>query len=179
MIESANIFTALQALSQRFVEQGKGLPAQEDIVPTRLMVCFSLLGFNLAVALEEICELLVLPHTTQLPRVKPWVKGVANLHGRLLPVICFAGFLGGRAKTPPQQQRVIVLDFDDVYVGLSVDSVHGMRHFKVNTYNDNVEGMPEVLAPYTEGCFEHEGQRWLLFQPARLVEDASFLDVAA
>ncbi len=172
-------FNALQALSQRFISQAKGLPAQQKIVPTCQMVCFSLLGVKLAVLLEDIAELLELPNTTQLPRVKPWVKGVANLHGRLLPVVSLVEFLGGQTKTSPHHQRVIVIDIDDVYVGLSVDRVYGMKRFKVDSHSRNVEGIPEVLSAYIDGCFEHESERWLLFQPARLVADSGFLDVAA
>ncbi len=178
MSEPDDAFATLMTLSRRFDEQAKGLSAQGEVVHTRSVVCFSLLGVNLVVALEEISELLKLPSITQLPRVKPWVKGVANVRGRLLPVVNFAEFLGGSSKTSPKQQRVLVLDMIDVFVGLIVDQVYSMRHFRLDSYRQEISEAPEVLMPYLEGGFEYEGETWLLFRPSVLVQDYNFMDVA-
>lgn len=179
MAKQKKSFNILAGLFRRYSDNAKGLPAQTDIVPTRTVVCFSLLGANLAVGLEEISELLELPSCTHLPRVKSWVRGVANVRGRLLPVINFAEFLGGGLKMPPKSQRVLVIDALGIFVGLIVDQVQGMRHFKVDTYRRELGEVPEVLAPYIEGSFIHEGEEWMLFRPSQLLQDHCFMEVAA
>ena len=179
MSNPSEAFQTLLALSRRYGENIRGLPAQVDVAPTRAVVCFSLLGVNLAVALDEVAELLELPHTTRLPRVKSWIKGVANVRGRLLPVVNFAEFLGGGVTTPPKQQRVVVLEMHDVFVGLVVDRVYAMRHFRLDNYSQAVQGAPEVLSPYLGGSFHHEDEDWLLFRPSLLIQDPQFMAVAA
>jgi twitching motility protein PilI len=179
MAEENQVFNRLQALSRQYQASAKGLPAQAEVVPTKAVVCFSLLGVQVAVAVEEIVELLEIPATTRLPRVKNWVKGVANVRGRLLPVMDFARFLGGATTTPPKQQRVIVLDIHDIFVGLGVDTVYAMRHFRLDTYSESVDEAPATLQPYVEGSFSYNDESWFLFRPARLIQDPAFMAVAA
>ena len=172
-------FNTLLAVSRRYASSAQGLPAQVDVAPTKAVVCFSLLGTNIAVALDEVAELLEMPQTTRLPRVKGWIKGVSNVRGRLLPVIDFASFLGGVISTPPKQQRVIVIEIQDVFVGLAVDTVYAMRHFRLDSYSQSAQSSPAALHPYLEGSFKYEGEDWYLFRPARLIQDPQFMAVAA
>lgn len=172
-------FNTLLALSESYSEEVRGLPAQVDVTPTQAVVCFSLVGVNLAVALDEVAELLELPVTTRLPRVKSWITGVANVRGRLLPLVNFAAFLGGVISTPPKQQRVVVIDLHEIFVGLTVDRVHAMRHFRLDTYSTDVTSAPDVLAPYIEGSFSYEDEDWFLFRPVLLLNDPRFISVAA
>lgn len=172
-------FKVLLSLSQRYADNARGLPAQEDIVATRKLICFSLLGHNLALPLEELIEIIEVPQLTLLPRVKHWVMGMANLRGRLLPVINLAEFLGGKLNGSAKAQRIIVIEMLGVFIGLAVDRVHGMRHFKVDTFNRRAALVPEVLVPYAEGSFVQQDSPWVLLRPAQLLNDQRFMDVAA
>jgi len=178
MTQYHSAFHALSSLSQQFAETARGLPAQEDIVPTRKVACFSLLGVHLAMALEELTEIIELPQCTRLPRVNTWVLGVANLRGRLLPVINFAEFLGGSLTSSPKTQRVLVIDMMGVFVGLVVDQVYDMRHFGVDTFQQHLEDIPEVLSPYAAGGFVQADKTWVLLRPGQLLSDQCFMEVA-
>lgn len=172
-------FNTLLSLSQRFNSAKRGLPAQQDIVPSRKVVCFSMLGVNLVVALEELTEIIELPQYTRLPRVKRWVLGMANLRGRLLPVVNLPAFLGDKLSGSVKQQRVMVIDMMNMFVGLTVDRVYGMRHFKVDTYTRNPGDIPDRLAPYAEGGFVQTDGVWILLRPSQLLADQRFNEVAA
>ncbi|MEZ5530704.1 MAG: chemotaxis protein CheW [Porticoccaceae bacterium] len=172
-------FKVLLSLSQRYSDNARELPAQEDIVATRKVICFALLGHNLALPLEELIEIIEVPQLTLLPRVKHWVMGMANLRGRLLPVINLAEFLGGKLSGSIKAQRVIVIEMQGVFVGLAVDRVHGMRHFKVDTFDRRAALVPDVLVPYAEGSFVQLDSPWVLLRPAQLLNDKRFMDVAA
>ena len=179
MAEASKAFKTLADLAGRYADSARWLPEQEDVAPTRKVVCFSLMGVNLAMALEELTEILELPQCTRLPRVKNWVWGVANLRGRLLPVINFAEFLGGRLSSPKKVHRVLVIDLQTVFVGLVVDRVYGMRNLQIDTFERQPEGVPEVLAPYAEGGFCQDGDTWILLRPGKLQSDQRFMEVAA
>ena len=172
-------FARLAALSEEFRHQARELPAQQDITPTRTVVCFRILGVGVAVLLEEMNELLEVPHCTRLPRVKPWVKGVANVRGKLTPIIDFAGFLGGRLTSAPKRQRVILVERDDISAGLIVDEVLGMKHFRVDAYSEERAGIPPPMSPFVPGLFFTDGEAWMLFRPDALFSNNDFLEVAA
>ncbi|WP_438957699.1 chemotaxis protein CheW [Porticoccus sp.] len=172
-------FNTLLSLSQRFNGAKRGLPAQQDIVPSCKVVCFSVLGINLVVALEELTEIVEMPQYTRLPRVKRWVLGIANLRGRLLPIVNLAAFLGDKLYGSAKQQRVMVIDMMGMFVGLTVDRVYGMRHFKVDTFTRNLNDIPDRLAPYADGGFVQPDGTWILLRPSQLLADRRFTEVAA
>lgn len=177
---TANIaYRQLAELSRRYVHQSSNLPAQVSTTPTRTVVCFHVLGCPVAILLEEINELFEVPHCTRLPRVKPWVRGVANVRGKLTPVIDFASFLGGRLQAPPKRQRVLLVERDGIAAGLIVDDVVGMRHLRVDSYTDRRDVVPPSLARFVPGAFFGDGEFWALFRPEALFGFEEFLEVAA
>lgn len=172
-------FAKLVALSEEFRQRSRELPAQLDITPTRTVVCFRIMGVGVAVLLEEMNELLEVPHCTRLPRVKSWVKGVANVRGKLTPIIDFAVFLGGRLSSAPKRQRVLLVEREDISAGLIVDEVVGMKHFRIDAYSEERTDVPPPMSPFVPGTFLNDGERWMLFRPDALFSNNDFLQVAA
>ena len=109
------------------------LVADQPLQDTRLQQ-WSGIGFRIAgqwfvAPMGEVAEVLHEPRCTLMPGVKAWVKGVANLRGRLLPVMDLGGFLGLELSKARKQRRVLVVEYNDLFVGLLVDEVVGMQHF--------------------------------------------------
>lgn len=179
MASDNKAYSSLASLAQDFRQRSRELPAQIDTTPTRTLVCFRILGVGVAVLLEEMNELLEVPHCTRLPRVRSWVKGVANVRGKLTPIIDFAGYLGSHLTAPPKRQRVLLVEREEMSAGLIVDEVLGMRHFRVDAYSDNRERVPPPLSPFVPGTFESGDECWLLFRPDALFSSKDFLEVAA
>ncbi len=80
----------------------------------------------------EVVELLHVPNWTVLPGVKGWVKGVANVRGRLLPIIDTEEFLGGQLVGPTKLRRVLAVECGELFTGLMVSDVIGMMHFPIS-----------------------------------------------
>ena len=70
----------------------------------------------------EVAELLEMPTFTHLPSVQPWVLGVANVRGRLLPIFDLAQYFQGNLTGQRKRHRVLVLEYDEYYSGLCVDT---------------------------------------------------------
>ena len=68
-------------------------------------------------------------------REQPWVRGIANIRGNLLPVIDLSGCLTGGVTRITGKTRVLVIDYNGFYSGLIVDEVLGMKHFMDNEYS--------------------------------------------
>ncbi len=178
MPDTSSLFSDYVALDAQYGNSSRGLPAQVDPRPIRTVICFKVMDVSVAIPLEEIVELIEVPHCTRLPKVKAWVQGVANVRGKLVPVIDLANFLGGRILTPPSQQRVVLLNINGFCVGLKVDAVVGMRHFTIDTYDVDATSDLESIRPYVVGAFKDGKQAWLVLRPGAVARDEQFMNVA-
>lgn len=141
-------------------------------------VGFSAMGVRLVAPLGQVTEILMIPPLTRLPRVQPWARGVATVRGRLLPMIGLVGFLGGKPTGAWRSQRALVVEMDDMYCGLIVDEVHGLKHFATDAYREQSEQLPAALRAFAEGSYVASDGVWSVFRPDRLLRDERFLDAA-
>ena len=172
-------FQQLLAYANRSVAVAPGLPEQKEIIPEWSGIAFELWGIKMAAPMGQVTEILTIPPHTRLPSVQEWVKGLANVRGRLLPLLDMEAFLGGALDRERKSHRVLVLELGDLYSGLIVNSVRGMQTFPIDVYSDDVpEGVPESLQPYLSWSYLLEGQQWAVFNPEKLVQDERFYNVA-
>lgn len=170
-------FDLLLGIDQRCRALAAGLPAQLETQQTWSGIGFRLGGRLFVAPMGEVGEVLHEPRHTQLPGVKSWVRGVANVRGRLLPLIDLGGFLGEESGAPRKQRRVLVVEHQEVFSGLIVDEVFGMQHFPVDTFTEQLPPLEAAVRPFIHGVFNRE-RPWLVFSPQRLARHEDFLDVA-
>ncbi len=179
MSDDQKAYRALAVLARKSLQSAQQLPAQLDATPQWSGVGFSMFGMYFVVSMGELNEMLEVPNYTKLPGVQSWVKGVANVRGRLLPVFDLAAYFGNTLTGAKKQQRLLVIDREQIYAGLWVDQVFGMQYFPVDTRTDRLpESLPDAINHFVDGCFEYEGRSWVVFHPLLLMDQASFLDVA-
>ncbi|MFJ2365320.1 chemotaxis protein CheW [Pseudomonas sp. NPDC087697] len=178
MAESLTAFELLLQIDQRCRLLAADLPSQQ----TRNHG-WSGIGFRLGerwyvAPMGEVSEVLHEPRFTQLPGVKSWVKGVANLRGRLLPIMDLCGFFGTELSALRKQRRVLVVEYKEVFVGLMVDEVFGMQHFDQASFEPaSLDAQNGPAGAFIKGQFERE-QRWQVFSPFALAQSQRFMDVA-
>lgn len=178
MSKKTSPFSILLEIDQRCRRFAAGLPLQQDTIQMWSGIGFRL-GEHLFVAsMGEISEVLHEQRYTLLPGVKNWVKGVANVRGRLLPIMDLCGFFGGELSSVRKLRRILVVDYQNVFVGLTVDEVFGMQHFPVDTFSEDVPPLETNIQPFVQGVFQRERKSWLVFSPGALAQDSGFLDVA-
>ena len=76
-----------------------------------------------SVDIMKVREIRGWTETTSLPHAPPYVRGVINLRGTVLPVIDLATRLGLPADEPSERNVVIVVDVSENPVGMRVDAV--------------------------------------------------------
>lgn len=178
MSEPQAAFQALLTLAQASRQAARGLPAQADIRPQWSGIGFSLMGNYFVAPMGEVSEMLEVPNYTHLPGVQPWVKGVSNVRGRLLPIFDLAMFFGDRLTTGRKQRRVLILETETLYTGLMVDQVFGMQHFNMDEYSEQAGAVANNVLPFVTGSYPQGQERWSLFRPALLAEDPRFTNAA-
>ena len=104
-----------------------------------------------------------MPPTTPVPGAQPWLLGIGNLRGNLLPVIDLKYFLEGERTVLQEGQRVLVVRQAGGDVALTIDELFGQRSF---TEEQGIE--PGALADgryahFVERAFHGDEHDWGVF----------------
>ncbi|MBF0659670.1 chemotaxis protein CheW [Psychrobacter sp. NG25] len=142
-------------------------------------VVFEIGGQRLVAPMGQVSEVLAMPEYTSLPLVKPWMLGIANIRGRLLPITDLSRFLQVSSRlTQMSQRKVIVIDHDNLFSGLVVDQVIGIEQFTHDQYRAEAIESNSPFAPYNHGKFFKNEQDWYVFMPSLLAQDLQYTDAA-
>ena len=121
--------------------------AQAVVAESQSEDLLQLVSFNLgkeefAVDILKIQEINRMVEITKVPKSPEFVEGVINLRGKVIPIID----LRKRFKLPgsesTKQTRIVVVDIDNMVVGLVVDAVSEVLRLPANT----VEPPPPIVA---------------------------------
>jgi len=113
-----------------------------------------------------------------VPGTKPWVKGVANVRGTLLPVMDLNGYLGKKVATIVQKTRILVVKYEDMTVGIVVDEVLGLKHFSDDDKVTAVKKFDDSMRSYIQGAFRQNEVETLVFNMHALAIHPEFFQVA-
>lgn len=135
---------------------------------------FRLDGLWFVAPREDVREVSVMPRLTRIPGAKPWLLGVANVRGSLLPVTDLAQLFGMPQPVATRNQRVLVLNTETVPAGFLVDEVSGYRQFgTADQRHELVEGTGP-LQPFLLGAFQRDGRDWLALSLRKLARSETF-----
>ncbi len=179
MNEKARAFEKLFDIAQRSRQNAVELPQQEEAKEFWSGIGFSLAGQKYVVPMAEVAEISNVPKFTQVPGVQSWVKGVANVRGRLMPVLDLIGFLNAASSLKLKRRRLLVLERDELYSGLVIDEVFGMQHFTTDSFINELPGSYQLTREYLKGGFRRDGEVWAIFSLHALAQDPRFMDVAS
>lgn len=156
------------------------LPARQEPVEPWRGLGFSVGGDRLVSELGQVLEVLAPPRLTSIPGVRPWILGVANVRGRLLPVIDLCGYLGVETSAPKSQWRVLVVEDGELYCGLLVEQSFGMMQFEPQEAEEPEEmSLDPAIARFVRGGFRQSARPWRILDVRALVRERAFFDVAA
>jgi twitching motility protein PilI len=127
------------------------------------------------VARGDIREVLMLPSTlTRVPGAKPWIRGLSNVRGHLLPIADLRAFLGGGDVPVDRSARVLVANSSEFPVGLIVDEVYGFRRFLLR---ENVAEFPQTAIRadrFLQGAFRRGLEVWPVLSIDKLLQSREF-----
>jgi twitching motility protein PilI len=171
-------FALLQDIASRCRSHAAELPSRIEAVENWRGVGFILGGRRYVAPMSDVSEILTAPKLTQVPGVKHWVQGVANVRGRLVPVMDLAAFLGGRSVSG-RNKRTLIIEKGDLLNGLTVDAVLGMQYFPVESKQDSSAlDVPEQAKAFISEAFLRDGELWPVFSFEQLANDQNYMDIA-
>ncbi len=143
-------------------------------------VALRMAGDLYLVAREETREVLGVPAgMTRVPGAKPWIKGLANVRGQLLPIIDLRQFLGSGATPIGRTTRVVAVNHREIPAGLLVDEVLGFRRFAEGEFSAEAPPTMARCERYLAGAFRRAGEQWPVLSLRVLLESTAFTEAAA
>src|SRR5690606_2383039 len=179
MSEVSRAFIKLAEIAELSHQHAKGLPEQQEARAIWSGVGFTLNGRRYVASMDEVSEILSVPRYTQVPGVKSWVKGIANVRGRLMPVMDLLGFLNRPSALQLKRRRVLALEGGELYSGLAEGAGLGMQHSPQDTFTGEIPDEYAETRAYLKGGFASDKGFFALFSLYELARDPRFLNVAS
>ncbi len=170
-------FQILESLEARCRKNSSGLPVVKDVVNDWIGIGFKINGIPLLAKMDEVSEILPPPQTIRVPGVKPWVKGLANIRGALMPVLDMKSYLFGGATKLNKDSRILVINQSGLLAALLVEEVFGLRRFKHDERQDKLDPETGPIKEYLSGLFVDQVRRWNIFSVEKLVKTERFFRV--
>jgi purine-binding chemotaxis protein CheW len=139
------------------------------------LVTFRLAGEELALPIKSVQEIIKLPEITRVPNTPPYLDGIGNLRGGILPIVNLRKRLGLETKESDDATRIVVINSGGVTTGFVVDSVSEVMHVEKNALESPPETSSGVEGQYLKGIAKlDDGKRLVMI----LAEDQIFPELA-
>jgi len=129
------------------------------------VVVFSLGGERYALPIARVQEVIRHAHPRPVGSELPFVAGVIELRGRIVPVCDVAARVGARAARS-DQQRIVIVDLPGGQAGVLVDAVDSV----LTVPEDRLAPVPaEVRSPWLEAIARLGDELVMVLDPERLL----------
>jgi len=143
-------------------------------------VALRMAGELFLAAREETREVLSVPSAlTRVPGAKPWIRGLANVRGQLMPIIDLRHFIGSGTAPATRNTRIIVVNHREIPAGLLVDEVLGFRRFAEAEFSGDVPPTVARCERYLAGAFRRAQEQWPVLSLRSILESPAFAEAAA
>lgn len=133
------------------------------------LVTFSIGDEEFGVDILKVQEIIRTMEITKVPKAPPFVEGVINLRGNVIPIIDLRKRFGLDTREHDKHTRIIVIEIHNMIVGFVVDAVSEVLRIPANT----VEPPPPVVSglesEYISGVGKLEDRLLILLDLDRLL----------
>lgn len=180
MYDASDPFAVLAEYERLSLEHVAGLPEQMSAPGLWRGVGYRIGRQRLASGFDEVVEILPMPNLTPVPGAQPWMLGVANMRGNLLPVVDLKWFLEGERTVVHEGQRMLVVRQPGGDVAVLIDELYGQRSFNEPQLVDAAElGAGDRYSHFIERAYRLNDQPWGVFSLERLARTPEFRQAAA
>ncbi|HEB88375.1 MAG TPA: chemotaxis protein CheW [Deltaproteobacteria bacterium] len=145
--------------------------APAESVPQYLTFVVS--GEVYGVPIEYVAEIIGAQQLTPVPDSRPFMRGVINLRGTVIPVMDVRARLSMEPRNVDERTCIVVVQLDEIVVGLLVDTIADV----IDVPPTAIEAAPRrktasARDAIVTGLFQLEGEVKILIDLGRLLHDA-------
>jgi len=160
------------AVNQTVLEEAGDLQQKIDFK----MVTFRLGGKDYGIDIMKVKEILKGNKFTFVPNTLPYVAGVYNLRGDIIPIIDLRKmfYLPGDVKKHKAQEEVIILRLaDDLILGIIVDSISKVQGIVSDTIQPPHPLFGDINIKYIAGVVEYEKHLFIILDVERIFSETA------
>jgi twitching motility protein PilI len=176
---ASGAFALLAEYERRSLAHSVGLPDQLDAPGLWRGVGYRVGRRMLASSFEEVIEILPMPPVTSVPGAQPWMLGVANIRGSLLPIVDLKQFLEGERTVLQESQRVLIVRQPGGDVAVTIDELFGQRSFLEEDEVSAERISDGRYAHFIDRAYQNADATWGVFSLDRLGRTPEFRQAAA
>ena len=154
-------------------ENGLNSVREQAVAADCRIVSFFLAGKGYAFDIMRVKEIVKAGHFTYVPNTAPFVLGVYNLRGDIIPILDLRLFfnLSVEPRTSDALENMIVLTIDEQNYGVVVDSISKV----VSIYSGAIQPPHPIFGDinirYIQGVVENEGRLYILLDAERIFRE--------
>jgi purine-binding chemotaxis protein CheW len=111
------------------------------------LVVFELAGESYGINITAVESIIKMQAITQLPQSTPYLRGVINLRGAVLPVIDLRIRFGLEANEASRSARIIIVSIGTLKLGMVVDEVSEVLRIQ----DENIDALPPTVVSANSG----------------------------
>lgn len=134
------------------------------------MVTFSLSGKDYAIDIMSVKEIAKAGRFTYVPNTAPFVLGVYNLRGEIIPIIDLRLFFNIEVeeRSDNHVENVIIVSVDDTVFGIVVDGIDKVVGIQKSTIQPPHPLFGDINIKYISGVVESENRLYVLLDIGRI-----------
>ncbi len=140
-----------------------------------------LVSFNVAeeeygLQILKVQEIIRMQGLTRVPNSPPFVEGVINLRGKVIPVVALRKRFGLAAQAHGRQTRIVVAEVSGAIIGFVVDSVSEVLRIP-STAIEPAPRLGNVNQEFIAGVVKLEGRLLILLDIERVMTEEETVDL--
>ncbi len=146
--------------------------------PVLQFVGFRLAEEDYAIAITKIQEIILMKPITRLPQSPPFIEGLINLRGSVIPIVNLRKRFGLVARELDEETRTIVVNVHDKTVGCVVDAVTQVMRISRDQIQPPPLGVAGGAYRYLAGLARLDDRLVILLDIEKLFQDEELVVAA-
>ena len=165
MIEPGRQREILQARAKALATE---ISAKQNREPILEVIEFGLADERYAFEARFVREVSPLETLTPVPCTPRFARGLVNVRGQILTVLDLKEFFGLPEKGITDLHRIVLIQNDEVQVGILADFIVGSREIPLDSIQHSLPTLTDIRADYLKGV---TGERLVILDAARILAD--------
>jgi purine-binding chemotaxis protein CheW len=133
------------------------------------LVVFSVGREEFAVEVTQVREIMRMEEITRMPKSPQFVEGIINLRGQIIAVVELAKRLNLEAGERDSDTRIIVVEAEDIKVGMIVDSVSEVLRASAEAVEPSPTLAMDLSAAYLQGVVKQDNRLIILLDLTKVL----------
>ena len=132
-------------------------------------VVFALAGCEAAVGIRQVREILRVGEITRMPKAPPFLEGIINMRGKIIPVIDLKKRFQMPLLDRTDESRVLIVEIQDQMIGFLVDKVAEVLKVSAASVEPAQRPVLAIGPEYLDGFLRLEKRLILLLNLKKLL----------